>query len=134
MIYVLITGTYVPMCIVAFPRAWGISVLAAVSGGAALGIVLKMTAFDRAQWLSYALYPILGWVAVIALPVMLDTLSPVAFGLVFAGGIAYTIGFPVLLFKRPDPWPNVFGYHEVWHSFTVVAAVLHFGAVATLIR
>ncbi|MCP4960299.1 MAG: hypothetical protein GY925_13655, partial [Actinomycetia bacterium] len=49
------------------------------------------------------------------------------------GGLAYTIGFPVLLLRRPDPWPHTFGYHEIWHTFTVIAAVLHFGAVATLL-
>jgi hemolysin III len=43
------------------------------------------------------------------------------------------VGFPVLLTRRPDPWPKVFGYHEVWHAFTVVAAVLHFGAVSSVL-
>ena len=50
-----------------------------------------------------------------------------------AGGLAYTIGFPVLLVKRPNPWPTVFGYHEVWHSFTVLAAALHFAAVSSVL-
>jgi hemolysin III len=49
------------------------------------------------------------------------------------GGLAYTIGYPVLLLKRPDPWPRSFGYHEVWHGFTVVAAILHFGMVVTVV-
>jgi len=53
--------------------------------------------------------------------------------LLVGGGLAYTIGIPVLMFRRPDPWPRAFGYHEVWHSFTVVAAVLHFAVIATVV-
>ena len=53
--------------------------------------------------------------------------------MILAGGLAYTIGFPVLLVKRPNPWPAVFGYHEVWHSFTVLAAALHFAAVSSVL-
>lgn len=133
MIFLLILGTYVPLCLVALPPAWGIPLLAIVSAGALLGIVLKLVAFGRAQWIAYALYPILGWAAVIAAPALLRHLTPVELGLVIAGGLAYTIGFPVLLVRRPDPWPRSFGYHEVWHSFTVVAAGLHFAAVAAVV-
>ena len=53
--------------------------------------------------------------------------------LVAGGGVAYTVGFPILLVRRPDPWPRTFGYHEVWHGFTVLAAMLHFGAVALVV-
>jgi len=133
MIYLLIAGTYVPICLVALPRAWGISVLGAVGAGALLGVVLKLTAFDRVPWISYGLYPVLGWGAIALLPVLIASLSPLALGLVLAGGLAYTAGLPVLLFKRPDPWPTLFGYHEIWHGFTVIAAVLHFGAVVAVV-
>jgi hemolysin III len=133
MIYLLIAGTYVPVCLLAMPPAWGVPMLSIVGVGAALGIVLKLVAFHRAQWLGFALYPILGWAAVAAAPVLVHHLSPVQLALIVAGGIAYTVGFPVLLTRWPDPWPRVFGYHEVWHAFTIVAAAFHFSAVATLI-
>jgi hemolysin III len=74
----------------------------------------------------------MGWAAVIAAPVLVDHLSPVQLALVVGGGLAYTIGFPVLLLRRPDPWPRSFGYHEVWHGFTVLAAGMHFAAVAAI--
>ena len=64
---------------------------------------------------------------------LIDHLTPFQFGLILAGGVAYTVGFPVLLLRRPDPWPTVFGYHEIWHGCTVLAAGLHFGAVALLL-
>jgi hemolysin III len=133
MIYLLIAGSYVPLCIVALKGAWGISILSVVGGLGLLGITLKLFAFERFQWVSYALYPVMGWVAVIAGPQLVHHLTTLELVLVIAGGLAYTVGFPVLLTRRPDPWPTVFGYHEVWHGFTVVAAMLHFGAVALLI-
>ena len=133
MIYLLIAGTYVPICLLAMPPAWGIPMLSLVGVGALLGVVLKLVAFHRARWLGFALYPILGWAVVAATPVLVHHLSPAQLALIVAGGIAYTVGFPVLLTKWPDPWPRVFGYHEVWHAFTIVAAAFHFSAVATLI-
>ncbi|WP_041299174.1 PAQR family membrane homeostasis protein TrhA [Ilumatobacter coccineus] len=132
-IYVLIAGTYVPMTMVAMPSSWGIPVLAVVAGAAVVGVVLKLVAFDRISWLTYALYPAMGWAIVIAGPVLFDSLTGVQFSLVVAGGLLYTMGIPVLVRKRPDPWPTVFGYHEIWHSFVVVAAALHFAAVASLL-
>ena len=132
-IYVLIAGTYVPMCIIALPPAWGIPVLSVVVAGALLGVVLKLVAFHRAPWVGHALYLVLGWAALAAAPAIASHLSPLQLALVVGGGLAYTIGMPVLLLQRPNPWPRTFGYHEVWHGFTVVAAILHFAAVATVV-
>ncbi len=132
-IYLLIAGTYVPFCLVALPRRWGVPLLAAVCAAAVVGMVLKLAAFHRIPWLGYTLYPAMGWAALAATPALLDHLSSTELALLVAGGVAYTVGFPVLLLKRPDPWPNVFGYHEVWHAFTVVAAGLHVAAVASLL-
>jgi hemolysin III len=75
----------------------------------------------------------MGWAAIAVGPALASHLSPLQLGLVVAGGVAYTVGFPILLVRRPDPWPRTFGYHEVWHGFTVLAAVLHFGAVALVV-
>ncbi|MCP5029108.1 MAG: hypothetical protein GY929_22775, partial [Actinomycetia bacterium] len=129
MIYLLITGTYTPVCLLALPWAWGIPLLAVVATGATTGIALKLAAFTSAGRYASALYPILGWVAIAAAPALLPALNPTQITLFVIGGLAYTIGFPVLLLRRPDPWPHTFGYHEIWHTFTVIAAVLHFGAV-----
>ena len=132
-IYLLIAGTYVPMCIIVLPPAWGIPILSVVAVGAVLGVVLKLAAFNRVQWLGYALYLVLGWGAIVAAPAIATHATPVQIALVVGGGLAYTIGMPVLLLRRPDPWPRTFGYHEVWHGFTIVAATLHFAAVASAV-
>jgi hemolysin III len=133
MIYLLIAGTYVPLCLVALPPEWGIPMLAVVGALALTGMVLKLAWFHGARKVSYSLYLVMGWVALIASPALVDSLTGPQLGLIVAGGLAYTIGFPVLVLRRPDPWPSVFGYHEVWHSLTVVAAVLHFAAVVDVV-
>lgn len=133
MIYLLIAGTYAPLCLVALPHRWGIPLLASVTAIGIVGMVIKLAAIQRLQWLGYALYPIMGWAAVAAAPALATSLTGLQLALIASGGIAYTVGFPVLLLKRPDPWPDSFGYHEVWHGFTVLAAILHFGAVASVL-
>ena len=134
-IYLLIAGTYVPLCIVALPAPWGIPLVSVVGAGAVTGIVLSVVAFNRpvVRIVRIALYPVLGWAAVAATPALATHLTPTELALVLGGGIAYTVGFPVLVRHRPDPWPDRFGYHEVWHVATVVAAGLHFVAVAAIV-
>lgn len=133
MIYLLIGGTYAPLCLVALPPAWGIPLLATVTAIGITGIVIKLAGIKRLQGLGYALYPIMGWAAVVAAPALATSLTVTQLALIIGGGIAYSVGFPVLLLKRPDPWPRSFGYHEIWHGFTVLAAMLHFGAVASVV-
>jgi hemolysin III len=133
MIFLLIAGTYVPMAIVVLPREWGIPILAVVCALAVVGIAMKLGGFERTHRVSYVLYPLMGWTALAAMPVLIDHLTTVQLGLIVAGGLMYTFGIPVLVLRRPNPWPKVFGYHEVWHSFVTVAAVLHFAAVAAIV-
>ena len=76
----------------------------------------------------------MGWTAALATPLLIQHLTPLQLALIAGGGVAYTLGVPILLLRRPDPWPTKFGYHEIWHGFTVLAAALHFGAVALVVR
>jgi hemolysin III len=133
MIYVLIAGSYTPVCLLAMPKAWGIPMLCVVWAIALFGMVLKQVAFNRFRVVQYALYPILGWISVISFPVLVHGLSTNELLLLIAGGLLYTGGIPVLLKARPNPWPKTFGYHEVWHSFTVLAAMCHFALVGLLV-
>jgi len=133
MIFVLIAGSYTPICLLGLPPAWGIPLLCVVWAGAVLGVVLKQVAFDRLRWLEIALYPILGWIVVVAMPALFDGLTTTELALLFAGGLLYTVGIPVLVFEKPDPWPRTFGYHEVWHTFTVAAAACHFATITLLV-
>jgi hemolysin III len=80
------------------------------------------------------LYIGMGWIVVVALPAVVRSLGPQELVLLFAGGILSTLGAIGLRLKRPDPRPQVFGYHEVWHAMTVAAAACHFILVAMLVR
>jgi len=129
MIYVLIAGTYTPLCVLAFPPAWGTPLLAVVWSGAFVGVVVKALDIRCLFVAANALYIVLGWAAVVALPVVVTSIRPFGLALMLTGGIAYTAGAIVFLRRSPDPRPDVFGFHEVWHAFTVIGAVTHFAMV-----
>ena len=134
MIFVLIAGSYTPICLLGLPRSWGIPLLCVVWVGAITGVLIKQFAFERMKVLEYALYPVLGWIVVIAAPVLIRTMTPLELSLLLAGGLLYTVGIPVLVLGRPNPWPRVFGYHEIWHAFTVTAGACHFATIGLLVR
>jgi len=134
MIFVLIAGTYTPICLLVLPAAWGIPMLVVAWVTALAGIIVKMvrvsTSSARAgSWL----YIVLGWSAVLTLPKLLGELDAVRLSLLVSGGLLYTVGAVVLGRRRPDPLPKVFGYHEVWHAMTIVAGALHFTLIALVL-
>ena len=129
MIYLLIAGTYTPVCLAALPRSVGLPLLAFIWLVALVGVICKMVAGPRLMRASSGIYIAMGWVALLALPDLLRTLRPAELVLLGLGGALYTVGAIVLYFRRPDPRPAVFGYHEVWHAFTVAASAAHFGMV-----
>jgi hemolysin III len=129
MIFVFIAGTYTPFALLAMPERTGRIVLAIVWFGALGGVLLKTSWITAPRWLSVPLYLGLGWVAVFVLPDLLRQGGVAAFVLILVGGLIYTGGGIVYGLKRPDPWPRVFGYHEVFHLATVVAASCHMVAV-----
>jgi hemolysin III-related protein len=104
-------------------------VLAVVWTGALLGVVLQ-TAWPHApHWLAVPCYIAVGWVAVFVFPDLLRNGGIPAFVLIAAGGIVYTLGALVYARKRPDPWPGTFGFHEVFHACTLLAALCHYAAI-----
>lgn len=134
MIFLLIAGTYTPICLLALPPDWGIPLLVVVWAAALGGATLKMLRLGTGPGSSGSwLYLVLGWAAVVAAPVLVRSLDLVQLGLLAAGGVLYTVGAVVLGRRRPDPLPRHFGYHEVWHAMTVVAGACHFAAVALLV-
>lgn len=133
MIFVLIAGTYTPICLLALNGVWGVVMLATVWAGAITGIVLKQVDIDGMKRLSGFLYIALGWVSIVVLPQLFRNMSVTGSVLVVAGGLLYTLGAIVFATKRPDPNPAVFGYHEIWHAFTAGAGLCHYAAVLLLI-
>lgn len=131
MVYVLIAGTYTPVCLLALPRNIGIPFLITTWVAAGVGIVLKIT--WRAPKTSGAMYLIIGWAAVVILPWSYHMAGFTSLLLFALGGIVYTVGAILFYLQRPQLKPLVFGFHEVWHVFTVVAVMLQFAGVGVLI-
>ena len=131
MVYVLIAGTYTPVCLLALPRTIGVVFLIGIWCAALIGIVLKIT--WRAHKVSGAMYLIIGWAALIILPWAYHRAGFTSLLLFALGGIVYTVGAVLFYLQRPQLRPLVFGYHEVWHVFTVVAVALQFAGVGVLI-
>ncbi len=133
MIFVLIAGTYTAFAVLVLPGLWQLVVLVIVWTGALAGITLKLINVDRFSMAGGTLYIALGWIGIAALPPMLVNAEILPLGLTLAGGLMYTFGTLVLLRRRPDPNPRVFGYHEVWHVVVIAAAACHYVAISLLI-
>jgi hemolysin III len=134
MIFVLIAGSYTPITLLALRPAWGITLLAIAWTGAAVGVLITVLRLERWSRVGFTMYLALGWLAVVATPQLLRSLSSVELALLVTGGLLYTVGAVVLACNRPDPRPAVFGYHEVWHTFVVGAGACHFALVLLLVR
>ena len=134
MIFVFIAGSYTPITLLALRPAWGITLLVLAWSGAALGVLLTVLRLERWHRLGFALYLVLGWLAIVAAPQLVHSLSKPELALLVIGGMLYTVGAVVLARKRPDPRPTIFGYHEVWHAFVVGAATCHYALVLQLVR
>ena len=129
-IYALIAGTYTPFGLLVLRGNWRVVVLAIVWSGAAAAILLKLCWVAAPKWLSAVTGIGLGWVGVVVFPQLLSRIGVGGSMLVLAGGLGYTAGALVYAFRRPDPVPTVFGYHELFHAFVIVAVGLQYAAVA----
>lgn len=129
-IFLAIAGSYTPIAAICLSGWQRSAVLATVWGGTAVGMTLQWLPLRIPRWLSTAVYAIVGWVAVLALPQLYSGLGMLGFMLMIGGGLAYTAGAVVYALKRPDPWPTFFGYHEVFHALTIVGAGLHLASIA----
>jgi hemolysin III len=132
MVYVLIAGTYTPVCLLALPGELGIVMLCVVWAIATLGIVLK--SIWRARVFASILYVVLGWIVIFVLPWAYHQLGFVPLVLYAVGGTLFTAGAVMFYRKWPRLRPAQFGFHEVWHSVTVVAVMLQFVATALLVH
>jgi hemolysin III len=129
-IFVFIAATYTPVALLVMHGTLRWVILAAVWAGAIGGVILSVAWITAPRVLSAACYLALGWVSAFALPQMIQHLDLTPLILLGLGGLLYTVGAVVYATKRPDPWPRIFGFHEVFHALVVAAAVVQFVALA----
>jgi hemolysin III len=121
-IFIGIAGTSTGLAGLALTGWPQILVLSMVWGGALVGIALRQIWLDAPQWAVAVPYVVVGWCSLIVAPQLVRSLGWAGFGLMLFAGLAYTVGALVYARKKPDPWPGVFGFHEVFHALTVVGA------------
>jgi hemolysin III len=126
MVFVLIAGTYTPICLVALRGGWGWSLFGVVWGIALGGLIIKTRWMHAPKWLSTALYLAMGWAVIVAAPVLYDRLPAAAVGWLLAGGIIYSIGAVIYALKRPNLIPGVFDAHALWHLFVLAGSACFF--------
>jgi hemolysin III len=121
-IFVLIAGTYTPIAFNTLTGGWRVALLAIIWSLAALGMIAAAPALRIPRPVMVGLYVAMGWVALAFLPQIASTVGLAAIGLLALGGVLYTLGALAYALHKPDPWPRVFGYHEVFHLATIAAA------------
>lgn len=125
-IFFMIAGTYTPICVLVLGGAWGVSILAVQWGLVVLGLILKLIWLRSPRWLTTAIYLAMGWIAVVALKPLYDHTSLEAMLLLLAGGILYSLGAVIYAVKKPNPFPGLFGFHEIFHVFILAATAVHY--------
>ena len=129
-IFLLIAGTYTPIALLAIDGAAEAVLLPLVWVIAAVGILFEWIPIRAPRGYVTAVYLALGWIGALAMVSLWDNAGAECVLLLAGGGVCYTVGAIVHAAHRPDPWPHVFGYHEIFHVFVIVAAAMHYSAIA----
>jgi len=132
-IFLMIAGSYSPLCLVQ-GGAEGTALLVAAWAGAAVGLTLTAYGVAEKPVVGMCCYLGFAWVLAIAMPQLAGRLSDTEYRLLVAGGLLYTAGAIMFGTHRPNPFPRVFGYHEVWHVMVVAASVCHYGTIISVVR
>jgi hemolysin III len=133
-IFVMIAGSYTPICLLALEGWVSVAMLAVAWVGAAAGGILAWTRGRRVNGVRFGLYIALGWTAAVATPQLVGNLTVAQLALIAVGGVLFTVGAVFLATHWPDPFPRVFGYHEIWHVLVVAAVVCHMAAIVPMIQ
>jgi hemolysin III len=125
-IYLLIAGTYTPICLQFFTGFWRWGLLAIIWSMALAGIIVKVFIINAPRWLTASIYLIMGWLSIMAIKQMLIAMPVGALVWLILGGGFFTIGAIIYITKKPDFYPRVFGFHEIWHIFVILGCLSHF--------
>lgn len=128
-IAVFIASTYTPLCLIALPGGKSTLMLTIAWTGALVGVVLSLVWINHPRWLAVIVYMVIGWLIVPLIPELWNNAGPTIVWLLFAGGIVYTVGAMAYAFKWPGREARLYGYHEHFHTATIVAGIIHLIAV-----
>ncbi|MGW4230641.1 PAQR family membrane homeostasis protein TrhA [Streptomyces sp. NPDC004980] len=129
-IFLIIAGTYTPLTMLLLPESTGQPLMWAVWGAAAAGIAFRVFWVGAPRWLYTPCYIAMGWAAVFFLPDFMRTGGIAVLVLVVVGGLLYSAGGVIYGIKRPNPSPRWFGFHEVFHSLTLAAFIVHYVGIS----
>jgi len=132
-IYLLIAGTYTPFALLVLDGRLATVLLVLVWAGAAAGLVLNLLWIDAPGWVAASVYLALGWIGALAIPDLFSGAGVAWATLLVVGGGLYTLGAIGYALRRPDPWPAVFGFHEIFHVLVIAAATVQFVGVAGVV-
>ncbi len=125
-IFIMIAGTYTPMCYVYLEGVWLWSIVSVQWACVAAGLFFKVFYMRAPRIISPVLYLLMGWMAVIPMNILWYGMSTLSFTLLVGGGVAYSVGAVMYAIKKPNPFPGIFGFHEIFHIFILLGAVLHY--------
>ena len=129
-IYLFIAGSYTPFCLVPLHGWVGWTMLVAIWTMALAGVIMKLFWLEAPRWAVVGPYLVMGWMALLCIVPLARALPPAGMAWVIAEGLAYSVGAIIYATKRPDPFPGVFGFHEIWHLFVIAGSFCHFWVVA----
>jgi hemolysin III len=132
-IFVFIAASYTPIALLVLDDPLRIVVLVSIWAGALAGVGMSIAWIDAPRVLVALCYVAVGWVAMVAMPQLFSHRGAFVPVLLLVGGLLYSLGAAAYATKRPNPWPRTFGFHEVFHTLVIAAAVVHFVAIAGVI-
>jgi hemolysin III len=133
-IFILIASTFTPFCLLALPEPGGEQLLIRVWIAAILGVIQSIFWVKAPKWLTAVLYVAMGWLIAPYISELNQSLGPTNVALIIAGGVVYTVGAVFYALRKPVMFPRVFGYHELFHLFTLIGASFHFAVIYQLTR
>ena len=125
-IFFMIAGTYTPIAYIYLDGWWRWGIIAAQWLLVIIGLVFKLVYIKGPRWLTAVIYVLMGWMVLLALPQVLATMPINSFYMLLAGGLTYTLGAVFYAIKKPNPFPGIFGFHEIFHLLILCGAVLHY--------
>ena len=132
-IYLLIAGTYTPICLHFLTGFWRSGFLAVIWAFALIGVAVKLIVIKAPRWLTAGVYLLMGWLSILAVGEITSRIPTDAIVGLLVGGMFFTVGAVVYILKRPNLIPGVFGFHELWHIFVILGAFSHYAVILAFI-